>query len=107
MSDASINRILDAIDGLRVEVAGLKVTVTDLKSDVAKYNGVKDRVFQLETDKKACEVKLYEIKANCAAVQAKKQKRVQPWLALIFTFLGAIIIGLVGWIFELLKQIGK
>lgn len=106
MSDASIGRILDAIDGLRTEVAGLKVTVTDLKEDVAKYNAVKDRVFQLEADKRTCDDTLTAIKNNCASVQAKKATRIKPWIALIFTGLGAVIVGLVGWIFELLKRLG-
>lgn len=106
MSDASITRILDAIDGLRTEVAGLKVTVNDLKEDVHEYNAVKDRVFQLEADKKACDEKLTAIKDNCAAVQSGKKTRVNRWIALAFSVMGGVLLMLLGFIFELLKKLG-
>lgn len=96
MSDTSITRILDAIDGLRTEVAGLKVTVTDLKEDVAKYNAVKDRTFAVERD-------VQEIRDNCARVQAAKTAKVAPWKGLLFGILGAGAMAIINIVLDLIQ----
>lgn len=96
MSDTSITRILDAIDGLRTEVAGLKVSVTDLKEDVNKYNAVKDRTFAVERDIQA-------IQENCARVQAAKASKIAPWKGLLFGILGAAAVTLVNIVIDLIQ----
>ena len=100
---ARFDRIDVRLTDLGDRLSSVETTVAALDDKVDKYNGLKDRMMAMEAAKTACDASMQAIKDNCAAVQAKKQKRIQPWIALIFTGLGAIIIGLISWIFELLK----
>ena len=98
----STERILDAIDSLRTEVAITSTNVKTLQEDVRKYNNIKDRVFGLEADRKTCLETIDGIKENCKAIQMAKAARQKPWIALLFTVMGGIILILAGIVIELM-----
>jgi hypothetical protein len=96
MSASEVDRIINKLDGICERVASLETTVKNLDSKVDKYNGLKDKVFALESDKHLSDEALKQHQENCKAIQAAKAKRLQPWIALAFTVMGGVILILAG-----------
>jgi hypothetical protein len=95
MSTSEVERILAKLEGVGERVASLEATVGNLDAKVDKYNGLKDRMFQIEGEHKVCVAVVEHIKSNCQAIQgAKKEKRIK-WEVIYPSIVSTVVAALV------------